>query len=251
MTNIEDILKSRFPDDVVNELIKAYKEIESNFIIGKWKASELDAGHFVEAVRRILEFELTGKYTPISEKISSFSDAAMKKYEQGSGDESFRILIPRAVMSIYSIRNKRGVGHISNVSPSRMDATYVLYAVKWVLAELIRIAANIPPDQTQEIIDGTVERQIELLWEHDGITRVLDNKIKAREQVLILLYDKSPRSDVELQASIEYKNATNFRKILKRLHDSRLIEYAKNGDCILTSTGIREAELEISTLLEV
>ena len=104
--------KGEIPHDVVDALLNAYREIEENYVLKKWKASELDAGHFVEAARRIIEYELTSSYTLISQKLPNFNDKILLSYENASGDESFRILIPRALKAIYNIRNKRGVGHI-------------------------------------------------------------------------------------------------------------------------------------------
>lgn len=243
MTNLKDLLLKRYSADIVDALIKSYQEIESNYALRKWKASELDAGHFVEAVRRIIEFELFGSFTPLSNKIENFSDGVMKRYEQAPGDESFRLLIPRILKSVYNIRNKRGVGHISTVSPNEMDSTYILYSVKWVIAEIVRLTSNLSIEETQKLIDDIVEREVELLWSYEGTTRVLDHKVDARSQVLILLYAMSPQSVSSLQMQIEYKNTTNFRKILNRLHDKRYIEYIPNdAACIITTKGIREAE---------
>src|SRR5512132_118916 len=129
----EAILTAKYPVDLVKSLIDSYKEIESNYVVKKWKASELDSGHFVEAARRLVELELTGSVTKLSDQLSKFGDNVLKQYEQATGDESYRLLIPRALKAIYNIRNKRGVGHVSGVSPNEMDATYILYTVKWVL----------------------------------------------------------------------------------------------------------------------
>lgn len=240
--SIETVLKAKFPYDIVDALLNAYREIEENYVLKKWKASELDAGHFVEAARRISEYELTSIYTPISKKLPNFNDAVLKSYENASGDESFRILIPRALKSIYNIRNKRGVGHIAGVSPNEMDSTYILYTVKWVLAELVRIASGLPASETQKIVDSITERKMELIWKEGDITRILDRSLKARDQILVLLYDQSPRLDDELQAIIEYSNKSKFRGILKELHKQRLIEYMADGKCILSPRGVIEAE---------
>jgi hypothetical protein len=241
--NIESILKAKFPDDVVDALLNAYREIEENYVLRRWKASELDAGHFVEAARRLIEYELTSSYTPISQKLPNFNDTVLKSYENGSGDESFRILIPRALKSVYNIRNKRGVGHIAGVSPNEMDSTYILCTVKWVLAELVRLASGLNVQETQKLVNSITERKMELLWKDNDITRILDKSLKAREQILVLLYDQSPRRDEELQSIIEYSNKSKFRGILKKLHGQRLIEYMADGKCILSPKGVIEAEV--------
>jgi hypothetical protein len=239
---VETVLKSKIPPDIVDALLNAYREIEENYVLKKWKASELDAGHFVEAARRILEYELTCTYTPISQKLQNFNDAVLRSYENGSGDESFRILIPRALKAIYNIRNKRGVGHISGVSPNEMDSTYILYTVKWVLAELARLASGLTVPETQKLIDSITERKMDIVWKETDFTRILHTSIIARDKILILLYDQSPRGDKELQAIIEYSNKSKFKGILRALHKQRLIEYKADGLCIISPTGLIEAE---------
>jgi hypothetical protein len=227
---------------LVEALIEAYTEIESNYALRKWKARELDAGHFVEAARRLLEFELFEKtYTPIGTDLPRFTDQELKRYEQGKGDEAFRIHIPRALRTVYGIRNKRGIAHVGPVSPNEMDATLILYNVKWVLAELIRQASGLSPDATQKLVDTIIERRLSVLWKHGDLTRVLVS-MTAREQILVLLYDKNGQRDDDLLESIEYKSRPDFRKLLKQLHKKRLIELRPNGECFITPTGVLAAE---------
>jgi hypothetical protein len=240
--NVEAALKTAYPANIVDELLKSYREIEQNYSLGKWKASELDAGHFVEGARRLLEHALFGAATPIGTDMSKFNTGALGKYENASGDESLRLLIPRVLWSIYGIRNKRGVGHPGLVSPNKMDSALILANVKWVLAEFVRLTSGISVSDAQAAVDAITERQLDLLWKHGDITRVQDPKIVTRDQVLLLLYDKSPQQSDDLQRAVEYANSTNFKKILKRLHKDRLIEFADSGTCIITSRGVITAE---------
>jgi hypothetical protein len=236
------IIEKAFNLEIAQNIFSAYKEIRDNYILKKWKPSELDGGHFVESVRRAIEKELFGTYTPFDQKLTNFDDNVLKKYETISGNESFRILIPRALKSIYNIRNKRGVGHVSSVSPNEMDATYILYTTKWVLSEIIRTKSSLSISETQKIVDEIIERQIELIWESSkSVKRILNPKIAVREQVLIFLFNNSPLAKDELRKSIEYKNTSNFIKILKGLHAERLIEFDGNI-CEITPKGISKAE---------
>lgn len=239
--NVWDELGKAYPNKLVLALLAAYSEIEINYSLGKWKASELDSGHFVEASRRILEHVLFGSHTPINKSLPGFSDSVIKKYEQASGDESYRMLIPRALKSIYNIRNKRGVGHLSDISPNEMDATYILNTSKWVLAEFLRLSSGQDPKVTQDAIAGIVEKKIGLIWKHEDITRILNEKISTRNQVLIILFDATEVNIETAQNITEYKNTTNFKKILKRLHSERFIEF-DGARCRITPKGITEAE---------
>ncbi len=241
MSIVYEILKKTYDINIAENTINSYKEIEYNFLLGKWKSSELDAGHFVESLRRLIEFELFGNYTPFDKKLSNFTDEELKKYESGSGNESYRILIPRILKSIYNIRNKRGVGHITTISPNEMDSTYILYSVKWVLAELIRLKSSFSIPETQKLIDAIVERRIDIIWKFNGTSRILNAGIKTEEKILILLYDTSPQSELQLLKATGYTNSTNFAIILLKLHKLILINY-EDGFCMLSPKGLLKAE---------
>jgi hypothetical protein len=242
------VLENKYGLELATKTLDAYKEIEENYFLEKWKPSELDAGHFVECVRRIIEWELCPPHTDFSSKLSNFSDNVLKLYEQKQGNESFRMLIPRTLKSVYNIRNKRGVGHIKDISPNRMDATFILFSVKWVLAEIVRLVSNLSIPETQILVDNIVERKLDIIWKHNGTSRILYNKLVAREQILILLYETSPLSVNSLINSIEYKNKSTFEKILKKMHIERLIEH--KNECTLSPKGTLEAELIIKRVKE-
>lgn len=242
----ETVLKSKFPANVVDALLHAYREIEGNYALRKWKASELDAGYFVEAARRMVEHALTGNHTPIGTSLPPFNDKTLQSYENAAGDEAHRILIPRALKAVYNIRNKRGVGHVAGVSPNEMDATYILYTVKWVLAELVRLASGLSVPQTQSLVDEIVERRLSILWKESSVTKVLDASMRAVDQILVYLYDSSPQTHESLQQQIEYKNSAKFREMLKQLHRKKLIYYQHDGICLITPTGVVAAERIIS-----
>ena len=91
------------------------------------------------------------------------------------GDRSLRILIPRVLLPLYEIRNNRGVGHVGgDVDPNFLDATAVYGMTSWVLAELIRVFHNVTTKEAQQTVDALVERKHPLVWQVEGIKRVLD-----------------------------------------------------------------------------
>jgi len=239
---IKSHLISKYPEELVDSLLVAYTEVLTNYRIEKWKPSELDAGHFVEAVRRIIEKELFGKFTPLSKSMGSFSPAVLSKYESATGDETFRILTPRVLFSIYCIRNKRGVGHISLISPNKLDATYILNSTKWVLAELVRVAISADANEAHEITNYILEREIDLIWDDGESFMFLSSKLKAEQKILLSLYKRDRVNIEELRVLIDYKNRTNFRKLIEKLKSNNLIDVTADSICKLSPLGIKEAE---------
>ncbi|KFZ29906.1 hypothetical protein IDAT_02110 [Pseudidiomarina atlantica] len=250
-SKVRRIIEAASDKVLSDHIVDSYKEVERNYFIKSWKTSELDAGHFVESVRRLVELKLFGKYTPISKGLPPFNDNTMLSYVNSSGDDSYRIHIPRALLTVYGIRNKRGVGHISNVSPNHLDATFIVSSVKWVLAEIVRINSSYQPDETSRIVDHIVDRSVEGIWENSDITRVLVEGLSLKEQIMFILCATNETFDQKILEIIEYKNQAYFKRTLKQLHSSRYIEYRPTGECLISPKGIAYAEELILTKVNV
>ena len=143
---------------------------------------------FCEVVYTILEGHAKGRHADKPSKPKNFPEAC-KKLESGSESiHSFRILIPRMLPALYDIRNNRGVGHVGgDVDPNFMDATAVVAMVKWLIAELARVYHNLPIREAQGVADSLAERTLPLIWEGGDVKRILDAKIKLKQQILIFL----------------------------------------------------------------
>jgi hypothetical protein len=132
------------------------------------------------------------------------------------------------LLVLYEIRNNRGVGHVGgDVDANQLDATAVEAMASWIMAELVRVFHTVPTKEAQETVEALVERTTPLIWEVEGIKRVQDPTMNAKDQTLLLLHQSAGwvGSD-ELVTWIGYSNASVFRsKVLLALHKERLIEY--------------------------
>lgn len=239
---LKKILEAGSDKAVAEQITDSFKEVEHNYYIKSWKTSELDSGHFVESVRRFLELKLFGKYTAFGKSLPSFNDTVMQAYLNAAGDDSYRIHIPRALLLIYGIRNKRGVGHVGLIKPNRIDATLILSTCKWILAELIRLNSTRTLDETEAIVDEVIERNVEGIWETGDIKRLLMDGLKLSQQILVLLFNFKTLMDAELFEIIENGNLAYLKKTLRALHADRLIEYKASGECLLSPKGAAEVE---------
>lgn len=239
---IREILVIKYPSEIIDALLESYTQIVINYRIEKWKPSELDAGHFVESMRRIIEQELFGSYTPISSNLPSFNAEELRRYENATGDETFRFVIPRILHSVYCIRNKRGVGHVSHISPNKMDASYILSSVKWALADLIRVSESCSNNEALSLIEAIVSREVDLIWDDGESFLILDTKLNYKQKVLLTLYKKGKVSIDELQNLLEYKNKSNFKKLLKDLKSRQKIDIIEESICKISPLGVVSAE---------
>lgn len=233
----------RYDEKLIEELEKIYTKILSQYKYKNWQYFGSEVGQFNEIVYRLVEKELMGKYTPLDKKIPIFNDSVLQTWENSNkicSDETFRVIIPRVLFSMFCLRNKRGMVHKNEISPNEMDANILLANVKWIISELIRKSQNVDFAEAQDIIANINTKDMDLIWNFDGKIKVLGN-MPTKKKVLILLYIKNKMSDDDLRQQLEYTNRTLFNKILLDLHKLQLIDYSQHF-CILSPIGIKEVE---------
>jgi hypothetical protein len=240
------------PSDLRDELVAAFRSIETNFREERWEPSELNGGKLCEVAYTIVSGYLAGAYPPSAHKPSNMVDAcrALEK-AHATAPRSFRIQIPRMITALYEIRNNRGVGHIGgDVNPNLMDAVCVLQLSKWIVAELIRVLHQISTQAAQAAVDALSQREIPLVWSVNGKHRVLDNSLSMREKTLLLLY-RTPKgmSETDLLRSLEHSNPSVYRRdVLRKAHDDRLLEYDDTTRTAqISPLGSRFVELKVLT----
>lgn len=240
-------LKNVFPSELVDALMDSYVEIKTNFITQKWEPSELNGGKFVEAVIRILQHQVDGTYTPIGTSIrNTFAELERIQRAPSTILDSYRLHIPRCLGAIYNIRNRRGVGHLSgDVNPNKSDSLLIITISEWTLAELYRINYNISLAEAQDLVDILVSRKLELVFDLNGVKRILNPKLKIKDQILLIMYSENSAFLTldNLSLHLKYKNKTYLKsKILKELDKNQFIELTDDNKIYLLPPGQKYVE---------
>jgi hypothetical protein len=239
------------PAGLRQELLDEFSKITRNYRENRWEAAELDGGRLCEIAYTILAGHLDGNQFPAqASKPNRFEEACrdLGQTPKTAGSDSARLTIPRVLVGLYDLRNRRGVGHVGgDVSANHMDATYVLHAAQWVMAELVRLFHNVTVSEATAVVDALVDRTVPVLWTVGGFTRVLDPGVNLADGTLLLLYSRADGlQDRELSANLEAGRLDNYRRVLERLHRLRLIEYnAGTRQAILSPVGIADVEARL------
>lgn len=246
----ESLLLSSIPEGLRTELFKSFNEIHRNFRERRWEPSELNGGKLCEVVYTILRGYVDGAFPSNASKPRNMVDAC-RALEQASSSFSrpIRIQLPRMLISLYEIRNNRGVGHVGgDVDPNHMDAVAILYMSKWIIAELIRIFHDIDTRTAARSVDMIVDRTLPVVWQVGNKRRILKTNLSMKEKTLVLLYHMHEHvSESDLVLWIEHSNPSVYRKdILRKLHRTKLIEYDESSrTAIISPSGIRHVEQNI------
>jgi hypothetical protein len=237
------------PDELRTRIATTYAAAKSAYAKREFDACVLRAGKCCEVVLRYLQSSLTGHFTPFGTKLGSFTDECrrLERSSRDSGPEAFRLLIPRALDFVYSLRNKRDVGHVGgDLLANEIDAATAIRLVDWCIAEVIRTTHTLSLQDAQRILDAIAERQLPAVWSVNGHRRVMVEGLTQSEETLVLLY--SARDGVlsvdSLVSSIEPGRVDNYRaRVLSSLHADRMVEYDREGHTVtLTPRGVERAE---------
>lgn len=223
---------SVLPATLRDDLLSAFNEIVKNYREHRWEPSELNGGKLCESVYTICKGWLEGgAYPARAEKPSRFPNTCWdmeRVYQQVPDSRSARVLIPRMMIGLYDIRNQRGVGHAgADVDPNHMDATAVLYAAKWLVAELVRLLHTLTTEEATAVVDGLIEREVAWVWTHGDKKRVLRTGMTWKQQTLVLLLTEAGDvAETDLFRWLEHPAIAAFRRdVLKQMHRSRWIDY--------------------------
>ena len=234
------------------KLIDSYLDLKSAHLEARYDLAGLNAGKFCEVALRISQERVVGTSAPLGKRIASFADdcRSLVTSPSAAAPESVREIIPRALVFLYTVRNKRGIGHVGgDVDANRVDAMTMVQTADWVICELIRLFHGLSLEEAQDIVDALSTRQSPVIWEVGGKKRVLRTGLSAADEVLLLLYAESQMAVLteDLCSWVEYSNASVFRsKVLQKLHSNRLVEYDKESELVqLSPLGVVKDEAEL------
>lgn len=237
------------PTRLRSRLIACFSDLKSALAEQQYDACGLRAGKFAEVMLRVLQHVLVGSHTPLGTRLGNFKNEC-EKLEQtpkAAGPESLRLLVPRALNFLYTLRNKRDIGHVGgDVDANEIDSLTCARIADWCICELLRVLHQLPLEDAQQICDAIAERRLPLIWNVMGKKRVLDNSLSYPDQTLLILYSEiqSGVATEDLFAWTEHSNKAYYRRdVLGRLHRDRLIEWDRETEMALISPkGVREVE---------
>ena len=246
------------PKKFRDRIVKAYLEMKRRFSEARfnssWDTSGLSAGKFCEATFRFLQEHLTGTSIAFGKNIPNFADGcrALIALPATTGIESLRVIMPRALVFLYTLRGKRGIGHVGgDVEANEIDAATVMRICDWIVCELIRVFHSLSLEEAQGLIDALSKRSVPEIWEIAGKKRVMRTDLSYAAQTLLLLYSQPEEAILseDLFSWTEHSNLGMYKtSVLLALHKKRLVEYDRESDIVYISpSGIAKVEQTILT----
>lgn len=248
---LQDAL-AKVPSAFRSHIVNSYLDLKSRHAEGKHDAAGVSAGKLCEAIVRLLQQELKQTFTPFGQKLTNVEGEceSFAKVPKTTGNESLRIVIPRAVSFLYTLRNKRGIGHIGgDVDANAIDGVTISRVADWVLCELIRVFLSMSLEDADALISSLSTRDIPDIWEVGGKKRVLRADLDFKQKTLLLLYS-STDSAVLAEDLFSWSKYSNFpvykNRVLRELDSENLVEFDRETDAVIISPlGVKLVEEEI------
>lgn len=242
------------PQVLRDPLIGEFESALDEYRAGDWEKVGLKAGKFCEIAFCICKGHATGSFPATISKPQNFPEAC-RQLEQHNATKgrSLCMQVPKVLVALYELRNSRSIGHVSaEIDPNHMDAEFFLRGMKWVMGEMVRNFSQLPLDDAHAVTEAVTARTFRVVWSEGDLRRVLEPGRTAAQKALILLYHEGkPVSVAKLQAWVEYKNGTDFkRKVIKDLHKRALVHFDEKA-CTVALLPTGQTHVEKSGMLNV
>lgn len=235
------------------QIIDSYVEMQQRYTAGDWLPTELDGGHFCEAIARaIYKVDTSTDTTDLPGRISDMLLDRNRPPGAHALSRTDRDHFCRVLQTVYKFRSDRGVAHISSTySANFIDSTLVLTAVKWMLSEFLRLSWNSDRDQVAKVIEAITQLEHPLIHELDGKPLVLSTKLSAPEEILFLLSRSAGGrlTPDELRSYVRH-SAAAINIAITRLTTSREVRKSDAGEIVITSNGEKRISNAILPKLE-
>lgn len=246
MSNIFKVLSKSLPQNYVNLIDQEYNELKNSYYLEDKTKVGIHSGRFCELISSLLCHQ---EFTQSEDLNNIDFNKNIQKLEGGSKkksphEEVSRLMIPRVLRSIYTIRSKKKIAHIKTFDPVKIDLKFINIAVDWVISQLLIIYCKVNSDEVLkyfERISLDDFRKVER-FENGDIVFNAPNLTFKNKLLFILadFYNKGRISQETLLKISKPKNKKYISTYLSQMKSKHLVHIDENG-IILTKWGMEKA----------
>ena len=96
-SDIQKVLTTVYPAELVDSMLTSYENALTEYKKEHWQYFGNEIGQFVEVARRMIEYQLDNRYTPLADKLANFNEKILTAWENYDSkvSEVYRIVSPR------------------------------------------------------------------------------------------------------------------------------------------------------------
>ena len=249
---IFNLIRRKVPDAFVDIIQNEYKEIKISYVIEDLTKIGTHTGKFCEIISSLLcynEFHHKDDLNKIN--FDNNINKLINSPKPNSDAEIMRLLVPRLLRTLYTIRSKKHIAHIKDYNPQLMDLKFFKISVDWILTQILLVYFKVQDDEILKYLDKISYEDIKLVERfEDGDIIFGDPSLTFSEKILFVLYDHyndGRTSRDKIYQILKPKNKSYISTYIIRLKNQNLI-HENNKGVKLTKFGIPKAREVINKL---
>jgi len=177
-----------FDTFLATQLVDEFVKLERRYILRDWEPAELDGGHFCEILGRILYHRDSGNLD-LGRDFGDCSKYIHNDQVSHGIDRDDAKMLFMVMTVVHKFRSKRGVGHISpTYTANRMDARYMMEAVRWAMVETLRIFWTGDREAAARAISELLRFDVPCVGQFENVLLVQRTDLRPEDEILVLLH---------------------------------------------------------------
>lgn len=176
---------------LAEQLLSEFISLERRYVLRDWEPAELDGGQFCEILARILYHLDSGKLNrtkDLKECLDWIEDSANQNLQQIKPHQPL-LHFAKILRTIYKFRSQRGAVHITpTYSANQLDSKLMIEAVRWLMADTLRLFTRATPDQSASMIREILQFDVPCIGKFEDVIMVQRTDLSPEEEVLVLLH---------------------------------------------------------------
>jgi hypothetical protein len=176
---------------LAEQLLSEFISLERRFVLRDWEPAELDGGQFAEVLARILYHLDSGTLNQTKD-----FDGCLNWIQNPANQNAFKVAphqpllhLAKVLRTIYKLRSQRGAVHITpTYSANQLDSKFIIEAVRWAMADTLRLFTNATPDQAASMIREILQFDVPCIGKFEHVIMVQRTDLSPEEEVLVLLH---------------------------------------------------------------
>lgn len=245
-------LRKKFPHKIIDKIEHEYREIKKSFNIEDISKIGIHSGRFCEATSSLIcgaELKQIDDLNKIN--FNKNIETLINSPKSSANEEITRLMIPRILRSIYTIRSKKEIAHIKDFNPQKIDMKLINTSVDWILSQILLIYCNVQNIEVIKFLESiSYEDYKNIERFENGEILFANKKITLSDKILFVLMDKYNHGRIQKDDIFEIlkpKNRSYISTYVYNLKKQNLVHENQNG-LKLTKWGIEKARLIIRNL---
>lgn len=241
---LKTALGKEIDPQLAGQLIDEATSIEEAFLLRKWRYTELDGGRFAEVDARIVYSVDSGNLSRTKSVDDCLKYIDNDQVPHHFPERQASIHLTKVIRAVYKLRSQRGAVHVSpTYTANEIDSRLIVEAVRWLLADLLRIFVTADREQVATTIRSLARFPQPIIRQYQDLPLLQSVSFTTEEEILAHLLNSDEGMTTPALIAVIPKSASGVRLALKNLSAARSRQVVqRSGKWFITDLGIARIE---------